>query len=417
MLSNNISWHTYKDQSTMTPLNKSLLFLSVIIPIMAVSTTANEISSNTRKEKTDREKLGFSNEVKRVVIDDGYNGTRYAFDREGNLVYEHNREGRHSETIFNRYQNGLVTESYQMTAYNFYKTYKYNENKQLIEILCYDFAPIDFGPDLKMYNPYSDKDVDEDKLKLKYINDENMKYKIQFFYNSNGQRKKSIENKVNYNPMSRSAFYGRPSGSTTKYYYNNQGLLSKEVTKERGGSRWEQLTEHHKYDKNKNLVYSKFKSEENWFILFRKVNYSEDFYFYDDQNRLIKTYRYRDSKPEKGTHFKEYLYDTNGKLAAKIIYHLEENQYAILDPEREVNKGKSRHIQIITRVSDYDTYGYDAKGNIKSSTQYTVRFNQESAKPDNILEYNHTHFDKGINLGTTIYKYNYHKDSTVPAAP
>jgi hypothetical protein len=26
-----------------------------------------------------------------------------------------------------------------------------------------------------------------------------MKYKIQFFYNSNGQRKKSIENKVNYN--------------------------------------------------------------------------------------------------------------------------------------------------------------------------------------------------------------------------
>lgn len=393
-------------------LIRFLLFVT-IISCTTMFTAEKEISSSTTKEKSDREELGFSNEVKMVIIDDdGFDQKRYIFDRQGNLLYKYNEEGRYREMTFKRYKNDLLVESYHMAARQRYRTYKYNKNKQLTEIRLYQFTRIDFGPDLKMYNPYTGKDVDEDELKLKYIKDENLKYKVQYIYDSNGQRQKTIENEVNYNPMSRAALYGKPSGSHTKNYYNDQGLLIKEVIKNKGGSRWERYTNYYKYDKNKNLVYCKLKFEKNWIILFRETDWSEYFYIYDDRNRLIRTYDYDDSKPEESTQFTEYLYNANGKLKAEITYHLEVNQYAILDPELEVNKGRSRHIQIISRVSDYYTYEYDSNGDIKSKTHYAVRFNQESAKPDNILEYNLTHICKGMKLGTITYKYTYFESNS-----
>jgi len=351
-----------------------LIIYSLASCANACNTKVNNIVLND--SISEREALGFSPNVKSVLIDKQY-AKEYVFDKQGNVL-ERMRQVRNIEWWdFNTYKSGLLVEKISLWTYHQYITYEYNEQRQLIRENVYETVPF-FYFDEKgdMLASYDNRRLDLKQM----IKDRELKLKtvITYTYNEKGQLIKEEYKKMNFNAMSRSAMYGNSNTRvTTRYSYNKNNQLVKMV-ETAPGSRVLKDIELYKYNACNQIIYEKSILERSWYnAIFGREN-TQYFYTYDNENRLTKMCWY-DDNDESEVNVKEYKYDSEGKLYEQWYYWI----------ERKEGGG----ISIDNKVSDCQRLTRNELGDIEEISLFRVILKKDVTFPESLLDVSSDYFE------------------------
>ena len=359
----------------MTRIVFLILFISLITSCKSNNMQLNDSIS-------EREAMGFSNTVKNVFVEGQY---EYTFDKQGNLIKRIRKVERYTWYNYYTYKSGLLVEEISLWSYRQYINYEYNEQKQLIKKQVYKTVPYFYFDSIgNMYSSYDSSRLDlkqnvkEGKLKLREI--------ITYTYNNNSKLIKKKRSFINYYPVSPS------SDITTRYSYNKNGQLKKEV-KKAPRSRVSKTIETYKYNDYHQKVFRKRILRRRWYNILFNREVSKYFYTYDSNKRLIKSWTYDESNYIRIISIKEYKYNSTGQLYEKWSYSVSITKYGKIDVR--ANTQWCQKIQ------------YNSLGDIEETTSFNISLKENVLLPNSLVDINSSYFNIRLYSPGTKYIYEY----------